>query len=243
MSNAPTPKKENVHAGHRQRLRDRYMKSGFDNFQEHEILELLLFYSIPRANTNPIAHNLINHFGSLRAVFNASYDDIRKVDMVGPASAALIRTVADTARAARLKELESSPIDCWEKLYLYATEWYLGKAPETVAVLLLNAKQNVIKIHQLAERNLVRPMSYPEAILTLCETFHASNVVLMHNHVDGIMRPSNEDIVLTRTIFEELERNGVTLMEHVIVSGLNAVPCLDTCIGKHVTAFPFQRMV
>ncbi len=229
---------QNVHAGHRARLRSRYKRCGFDDFEEHEVLELLLFHAIPRANTNPIAHNLLKQFGSLYAVLNAKEEELCKVPGVGPASAALIRTVADSVRAAKLKEIGSEPLVTWERLYLYVTEWFLGKPAATVAVLLMDAQRRIITVRTLAEEHLRRPESYPEEILRLCQQMEASYVVLMHNHVDGAMRPSSEDIFLTQEIFRYLETNHVTLLEHVIVHELNAVPCLDTAMRKRVSGFP-----
>ncbi len=206
---------QNVHAGHRERLRSRYKRCGFDDFEEHEILELLLFHSIPRTNTNPIAHNLLHHFGTLYAVLNAKEEELCKVDGVGPASAALIRTVADCARAAKLKEIGSEPLTTWEKLYLYVTEWFLGKPAATVAILLLDEKRKVITVRTIAEEHLIRPETYPEEIQRLCQRMDARYVVLMHNHVDGAMRPSSEDLFLTQEIFRYLSENGITLLEHV----------------------------
>ncbi len=237
--NEPNSKKpQNVHAGHRERLRNRYKKCGFDDFQEHEVLELLLFHAIPRANTNPIAHNLLNRFGSLYAVLNASEEDLCKVDGVGPASAALIRTVTDTARAGKLKEIASSPLTSWDRLYLYATEWFAGKPVGTVAVLLLDKRKRVITVRTLAEEHLRRPTSYPDTVLSLCQQVDAKFVILMHNHADGIMRPSEEDLYLTKTIYDYLNENDTVLLEHLIVHDLDAVPVLDTAIGDSVSGFP-----
>lgn len=232
--------KTNIHAGHRERLRTRYKRCGFDDFQEHEVLELLLFHSIPRANTNPIAHNLLNRFGSLYAVMNADYNELCEVEGVGPASAALIRIVGDSARAAKLKEIGSAPLLSWDKLYLYVTEWFFGKPMGTVAVLLLDAHRKVITVRTLSEEHVRRPTDYPEAILGLCQQMGAAQVVLMHNHADGIMAPSTEDIVLTQDIYHTLKENGISLLEHLIVWKLDAIPCLDTAIGKSVSGFPMK---
>ena len=117
----------NIHKDHRKRLRARYEKCGLASFEEHNILELLLFHSIPRADTNGIAHELINTFGSLYDVMCAPYEDLLRVKGVGPASASLIRTVADTAREANLRKIASAPLDDYPRLAMYATEWFIGK--------------------------------------------------------------------------------------------------------------------
>lgn len=229
---------KNLHAGHRERLRTRYKRCGLDDFEEHEVLELLLFHAIPRANTNPLAHSLLNRFGSLFAVLNATEEELCQVNGVGPASAALIRTTADTARAAKLKEIGNTPLTTWERLYLFVTEWFIGKLPSTVAVILMDKKRRVITVRTLAEEHLRRPESYPEEILRLCQQTDAVNVVLMHNHVDGIMRPSGDDLYLTIQIYRLLAENNITLLEHVIVNDLDAVACLDEALMNKASGFP-----
>ncbi len=241
MSNTSENKpQKNVHEGHRERLRTRYKRCGFDDFAEHEVLELLLFYAIPRANTNPIAHKLLERFGSLYAVMNASFDELCEVDQVGPASAALIRTVADVVRASKLKEIGSEPLTSADKLHMYATEWFLGAKPRTAAILLLDAKRKVITVRKLAEETVRLPEDYPEMILGICQQMEASFAVLMHNHTDGIMQPSGEDIRLTREVYRHLSENGVTLLEHVIVHELDCVQFLDLAMRAQVSGFPLR---
>ena len=106
---------DNPHKNHRNRLRTRYQKYGLASFEEHNILELLLFHSIPRADTNGIAHELINTFGSLYDVLCAPYEELLRVKGVGPASAALIRNVSDTAREANLRKMTATPITDMKK--------------------------------------------------------------------------------------------------------------------------------
>ncbi len=243
MADPKKDKKPNIHAGHRERLRTRYRKCGFDNFQQHEILELLLFRAIPRANTNPIAHELLNRFGSLYDTIYARRDDLLEVDGVGPKSADVIREAADLARAAKLQEIASAPLTSWDRLFHYTTEWFGGKLMGTVAVMLLDARRMVISVDILAEEHLRRPVDYADAITALCEKYRAPNVVLMHNHADGVLIPSVEDLDLTKSIYDVLAERSITLLEHVIVWKLNAVPCLDLAVQKEVSAFPLKHTI
>ncbi len=238
MSDTQDNKNMNVHEGHRARLKKRYKKCGFDDFEEHEVLELLLYYSIPRADTNPIAHNLLNRFGSLYAVMNASIDELCEVESVGPSTAALIRTLSDTVRASKLKEIGSEPLTTPDRLHMYATEWFLGAAPHTAAVLLLDKHRTVITVRKLAEDYLRLPDDYPDMILRFCRQMDAKYVVLMHNHVDGVMAPSYDDISLTREIYNILAYEEITLLEHVIVHELDCIQFLDIAMRKEVSGFP-----
>ena len=131
----------NIHRNHRQKVRERYYAGGFKGMAGHNILEMLLFFGIPYKDTNPIAHELINTLGSLYDVMCAPYEELLRVKGVGPASASLIRTVADTAREANLRKIASVPLDDYPRLAMYATEWFLGKQAGVVAVILLNDKK------------------------------------------------------------------------------------------------------
>lgn len=244
MTAMKEPKKEtktNIHEGHRERLRTRYKKCGLDQFQPHEVLELLLFRAIPRADTNPLAHHLLNAVGSLYDVLFASRDTLLQVDGIGPKCAELIRETADAARAAKLLEIASEPLLYWDRLYLYATEWFSGRPCGTVAVLLLDAQRKILDVRLLAEEHLRRPMDYAETILAVCQQQNAANVVLMHNHADGIMDASIEDLDLTKYIYTLLAENEITLLEHVIVWKLDAIPCLNDAIQQDVSGFPLKR--
>lgn len=243
MSETKTDKKQNIHAGHRERLRTRYKKCGFDDFQQHEILEMLLFLSIPRANTNPLAHDLINRFGSLYDVLYANRDALLEVNHLGPKSADVIRSIADAARSAKLIEIASEPLMSWDKLYLYVTEWFAGRLPGSVAVLLLDTHRKLITARLLAEEHLRRPMDYAQQIIALCQQMDAVNVILMHNHADGIMQPSVEDLDITKYIYDVLSDNKITLLEHVIVWKLDAVLCLNTAMQKDVSGFPQKHTI
>lgn len=242
MSDAKKTEKPNIHAGHRERMRMRYKRSGFDDFQPHEVMEFMLFRTIPRANTNPIAHNLMNHFGSFYNILYATYDELLEVEGIGPKSAEMILEIGALGRKARLDEIASAPLKTWDKLYLYATEWFGGKLMGTVAVILLDAHRKVIQTCTLAEEHLRRPIDYAETIVGLCQQHGASNALLMHNHADGVMAPSIEDLDLTKSIYDTLAKNNITLLEHVIVWKLDAVPCLNVAMQMEVSGFPLKHV-
>ncbi len=227
-----------LHKNHRKRLFARYSRDGFDSFEEHNILELLLFYSIPRADTNPTAHNLINRFGSLYGVLTAPPEELVKVDGVGPASAQLLHAIFDSARTANLHRLCESPIKDYDRLLKVAVEWMAGRDAGTSAVILLNNRNEVQDIAVLASRHVTTPPSYPEAVLELARKYAASKVVLMHNHPDAVLRPSASDRCMTADIYRFLKDNGVQLMEHLIVHEFDVNPILDESMCETVSGFP-----
>ena len=231
-------KNANIHQNHRKRLRERYEKYGLESFEEHNILELLLFRSIPRADTNGLAHELINTFGSLYEVLCAPYEELLKVKGVGPASASLIRTVFDTAREANLRKLAAMPIDSYPRLAMYATEWFGGKPAGVVAVLLLDEGNRIVHTGTLSANHTIRTASYVQAIADLAGKFAARRVVLMHNHASGIMKPSDEDLYLTEQLHTALREKDIALMEHLIVHKFDCIPILDTAVKQSVSGFP-----
>lgn len=231
-------KRTNLHEGHRKRLLARFERSGFDSFEEHNILELLLFYSIPRADTNPIAHELIRRFGSLYGVLTAQPDELCQVRGVGPASAAMLHTMFCAAREASFRHITAAPLRTWEQLRTAAIEWYAGQPPRTVAAFLLNEQQLLLSVKTIASGVAHIPPSYHEAVRQAAEDAHASGVVLLHNHQDGVMLPSEEDLVLTAALFDSLSACGLRLLEHLIVHEFDAVPILDQCVGRAVSAYP-----
>lgn len=230
--------KANVHKDHRKRLRARYEKHGLESFEEHNILELLLFHSIPRADTNGLAHDLINTFGSLYEVLCAPYEDLLQVKGVGPASAQLIRNVFDTAREANLRKMASSPMDSYTRLVMYATEWFGGKTAGVVAVMLLDNKNYIVHTETLSAAHTIRETAYAKAIADLAEKFDAHRAVLMHNHASGIMKPSDEDLYLTAQLYTDLREMDITLLEHLIVHKFDCIPVLDTALKQSVSGFP-----
>lgn len=229
---------ENIHKDHRKRLRARYEKYGLDSFEEHNILELLLFHSIPRADTNDTAHALINAFGSLYEVLCAPYEELLKVKGVGPASAALIRNVADTVRESNLRGIAKSPIEDYTQLVMYATEWFMGKPAGFVAAILFNNKNEIVHTEALSAGHSIRAVSYAKSLEDLAKKFDAYRIVLMHNHANGIMKPSDEDLYLTKQLYNTLKEKGITILEHLIVNKFECIPILDRAIRKRVSGFP-----
>ena len=229
---------DNPHKNHRNRLRTRYQKYGLASFEEHNILELLLFHSIPRADTNGIAHELIDTFGSLYNVLCAPYEELLRVKGVGPASAALIRNVSDTAREANLRKMAATPITDYPRLVLYATEWFIGKQAGSVAVILFDDKNRIVHTETLSESHSIRASSYAQSLEELADKHNARRIVLMHNHANGIMQPSDEDLFLTQQLYTVLQEKKIALLEHLVIHKFDCLPILDRAMHQHVSGFP-----
>ena len=189
-----------IHDGHREKVRARFLTAGLDAFADHEALELLLYYAIPRRDTNPIAHALMERYGSLSAVLEAPVEDLRKVEGIGESAAVLLRLVPQLSRKSRLADARETVLNSAERAGAYLLELFAGLSREVLYQLCLDQKGNI--------RLLVE-----NAILT-----SASAVILSHNHPSGIALPSEDDVNTTEQARKALGTVGVRLADHIIVA-------------------------
>lgn len=208
-----------VHQGHRQRLKDRFLKESLDHFEEHQVLELLLFYGIPQRDTNPIAHALLDRFGSLSRVLEASPEELEKIDYVGPNVSTLLKLVTEVARyyqvnCAMREEILLTVDDCGK----YLLPYFFGRQNETVFLLCLDAKCKV-RCCELVGEGSVNSAGVPiRKIVEMALKSNASSVILAHNHPSGLALPSGEDIQTTRRVAAALDAVEIHLTDHIIVA-------------------------
>ena len=211
--------KDNVHEGHRSRLKARFLEQGIDNFEMHNILELLLFYSIPRRDTNEIAHDLLKNFGTLKGVFDADFNDLIKIDGIKENSATLIKLIPAIARAYATDKYSSNYIfDTAEKVGDFFLDKYIGEKNEIIYLLLLNNKYEMLDIVKLHEGCVNSAQISPRKVLDLVVKYNASMIILAHNHPDGNAYPSMEDIETTSDLMATFNMVDVRLLEHYVVS-------------------------
>ena len=208
-----------IHDGHRERLKKRFREEGLDGFTEFQILELLLFYIIPRRDTNPIAHALIDRFGSLHQVLEAPVEELEKVEGIGPNAALLLNLITSVARAYMVSRTENSKIlrtidECGE----YLKSLFIGRRVETVYLLCLDAKCKVLGCREVGEGSVNSANVPTRRIVEIALGMNASSVILAHNHPSGIALPSKEDILTTRRVAAALSTVDIQLVDHIIVA-------------------------
>ena len=213
-----TDGEKNIHKGHRERMRKKYLNAGFKAFSDHEVLEFLLFYCNAQGNTNGVAHELINQFGSLGAVFSAPISELVKVKGIGERSAYLIKFISD------LMSAEMSEFDNRESFYTsddlgnYMMHFYAGIDVETTFVMALDQDKKLIQVIKIAEGSFdAVAISIPRITrqLVSCGAFAAA---IFHNHPRGAALPSTADVVTTRKLQTALESVGIEFLDHIIVS-------------------------
>lgn len=228
MSSSQTPDtKKNIHEGHRKRLRERYARSGMDDFADHEILEFLLTYCIPRVDVNKQAHALVERFGSVAGALDALPMELREVDGIGAEAAQFLTMLPSVFRRYSMNKTNpGKPMDTVAKISEYLFSIYTGVTVERVCLLLFDNSMRMITCENLADGciNCVNVTVRKIAELTLFN--HAAGAVLAHNHPRGLPFPSNEDTQFTQAVDEALEIIGVPLLEHIIVTENSYAPIL-----------------
>ena len=208
-----------IHDGHREKLRRRFLDGGLDTFADHEALELLLFYAIPRRDTNELAHRLMEHYGTLDAVLTAPLEELTQISGIGENAAALIRLVPRLAQKARLsaaaREIVLSDA---ERMGEYLLERFRGEKNEVIYQLCLDRKGKLIVCRRLNEGSVDSSELNIRRLVENALLSSASMVVLAHNHPSGIALPSPEDYVTTDRVEEALRVVGVQLVDHIIVA-------------------------
>ena len=207
------------HDGHRKRLKERFLKSGLDDFEPHNVLELVLFYSIPRKDTNPIAHRLINRFGSLSAVFDARPEELMKVEGVSESTAVFISMFPKVAR--RYLEDKADATNCVgdiNDIGRYLMPRFVGRTVETIMLVALDNKNKITYCGVIAEGENDRANLSKRKIVEEAIRVGATKVVLAHNHPCGFAVPSMDDVYMTEQAYLLLNSVGIELVDHLVFS-------------------------
>ena len=208
-----------IHAGHRQRLKERFLKDGLDHFEEHQVLELLLFYGIPQRDTNEIAHELIRKFGSLSKVLEATPEELCEVKYVGDNVTTLFQLITAVARYYQvncaMREVILPTIDACGK---YLVPYFYERQNETVFLLCLDAKCKVLCCEKVGEGGVNSAGVPIRKIVELALKNNATSAILAHNHPSGLAIPSGEDVQTTRRLAVALDTVDITLADHIVVA-------------------------
>ncbi len=208
-----------IHDGHRQRLKTRFLEQGLDSFNEVQVLELLLFYSIPRQDTNPIAHRLLKRFGTLSQVLDAPVEELEKVEGMGRNAATFLHLVTQTGRYYQVNRvMQSKVLTTIDQCGAYLCPFFIGRRNETVFLLCLDAKCKVLCCKEIGEGSVNSAGVPIRRIVETALAANASSVVLAHNHPSGLALPSNEDIATTRRLALALDAVEIMLIDHIIVA-------------------------
>ena len=229
---------DNVHKGHRQRMKSKFLLNGLDAFEQHEALEMLLYYAVPRCDTNPLAHRLLERFGSISAVFDASVDMLRDA-VVSESTAALLKMIPEFSRLYLDDKYnnKNKKID-FDNLTDYFVKKFIGRNEEAVILLLADAKGKEIFSGVIAKGSINSSDVPIRKIVDLSLRYNAKTACIAHNHPSGAAIPSLEDIETTRSVYQALMHINVILADHIIVADGDAVSLMQC--GVFDSEFTFE---
>ena len=206
------------HQGHRKRMKERFAQEGLDHFSDIQVLELLLFYCNPRQDTNPIAHALLDHFGSLAQVLEAPVEELQKVSGVGQNAALFLHLITEVGRYYLVNRVSQCRIlSTVEECAEYLLPFFYGRRVETVFLLCLDAKGQLIREKKLSDGCVNMALISPREISLEALKDKAVNIILVHNHPSGDPTPSRADRELTDNVAGAGEQMDIPLLDHIII--------------------------
>ena len=216
--------KKNLHAGHRERMREKYRRVGGDALPDHELLEMLLFFAIPRNNTNDIAHALLDRFGSIEGIISASPEALEMIDGIGEHSSLLLALIGDVLRhiardSVKSKKKHNKKYNNMEDIVDYLHRLFVGMSQECVYLMTFDNGMRLIDTVELARGEVNHVLIDPHRLMKEAMRHNASAVLIAHNHPDGEAQPSEADQIFTNKVQYLLSTTHITLIDHLIFSG------------------------
>ncbi len=210
----------NIHREHRKRLREKFRNVGIDGFAEHELIELLLFYSIPVMNTNDLAHELKKEFGGLVNILDADEDHLTSIKGMGENTVTLIKFIRECIHkyvneVNNISNVRLTPAN----INTYIKSLFFGHTREMLYAVLLDHDCIVKKVRKISVGTVNATPLYPREIVKFAVNEHYPYMILAHNHPTGDPLPSEADLKITKSTELALNFIGVRLVDHVIVSG------------------------
>lgn len=218
------------HAGHRERVRKKFIANGLDGFEIHEALELCLYYSIPRKDTNPIAHRILDKFGSLSAALDAPIDALTDSG-ISENTAVLLKLIPEMSRLyMEDKHNNHGKIIDFNKVADYLRPRFIGRQEECCLLLLTDAKAKEVFCGVITKGSINATDLPARKVVDYAMRYNAKCAVIVHNHPSGLALPSNEDIVTTENLYYTLKTVGVCLVDHILVSDDEAISFAESGI-------------
>ena len=213
--------KNNLHVNHRKRVRQKYLKHGLSVFNDHEILEMLLFYVLPRVDTNDIAHELINKAGSFSGVFDLPYEELIKVKGIKEHSATFIKLIPELSRLYLVNQTDKAERASMEydDIVRYVIQSFSGMQNESMILFYFDSKMRPIGKEILCEGTFTAGVASKRKTVDAILNSGAANVVIAHNHTTFSVVPSVADIDVTKELYRVLTQLDIGLTEHFVISG------------------------
>lgn len=208
------------YVGHRQRLKERFLKGGPEALADYELLELVLFLVLPRRDVKPLAKALIERFGSFADVVAAEPARLAEVPGCGEAAAVGLRTVHAAALRLLQEQVAEKPVvGNWKQLESYLRAAMGREKTEQFRMLYLNHKNRLIADEVQQKGTIDHTPVYPREVVKRALELGATALIMVHNHPSGDPKPSQADVVMTREVQETAAKLGIVLHDHIVVAG------------------------
>lgn len=209
----------NIHEGHRKRMIQKYLKNGTNAFEEHELLEMLLFILLPRINTNTIAHRLLNRFGLITDVFNATIEELESVDGIGRKTAIDLKFLGDMVKHIHNQRGNTVTFNDSTSIIDFCIDHFKGDAQECLSFFMLDAKGTLLFTERVQMDNANEISFDMKNVIKKAVIMNVGSIIMAHNHPSGPAIMSNNDITATRRLNTLLSAIDIKLHDHIIVSG------------------------
>jgi DNA repair protein RadC len=206
--------------GHRQRLRDKFLKNGLDGFHDYEIIELLLTLGTPRKDCKPMAKKALKKFGSLKAVLEAETTELKEINGVGDNNVFGLKIAQSVARrylADRI--IDKDIVRSADEVMAYLKHSLRDKNREAFLVIYLNGRNQILKMEELFKGTLTTSAVYPREVVKRALDNNAAALVFVHNHPSGNPNPSQDDLSITKKLKEAAKAIDVSIHDHLIIAG------------------------
>lgn len=230
---------KHMHEGHRQRMFERYNKTGFDGFSDHEILEMLLFYVFRQKDTNTLAHKILDKYGTLRNVFRTSVPNLMQIEGIGKATARYLNIIGQTCDFVdKVKDPEKLNSD---NAHDFFNKLFKGKEREEFYIICLDPKNNILNYKMLDQGGFENTeINLGKAIKTALD-YDSAKVIFAHNHPSGIDIASDADITVTSMLESSMHLVGVKMIDHIIYAGGKCISIMQNYRVRKDRSFEKRR--
>ncbi len=231
------------HTGHRQRMKNKHLSFGAKVFNDHELMEMLLFYSTPRRNTNDIAHELVERFKSPRRAIEADPGQLKQVKGIKDNTVILFSLISEIYRRDKIKfPAESVKYDKLSTVGEFLTRYFSGRSDEGLCIMMLDSSMRLIKLSEIEGGSACGAAVDPRAVARMALAENATNVIISHNHPSGSSTPSSADRELTSRVEAALSAIGITLIEHIVVGEVGYTPTMQIRMSSVRSPFAYSDL-
>lgn len=208
-----------VHKGHRNRVRDRFIEYGFEGFTQYQILEFILFHSIPQGDTNELAHRLIDRFGSIEGVLKAEFDELIEVNGVGKVTAAMLMIHRELNKFLNTNDCKGEYLPNAVAVGEFCCRYFQNHIVEEAILIFINGRRKIEAVERISRGTETKTALSPRNVMKYALRHSGCHIILSHNHPNGNPAPSNNDILATNQLIAAMKQFDIEIIDHIVCGG------------------------